>query len=89
MKIRILEKLAPFFMRIAATGKAPYKGPAAAEPTANAMTGPFKPEPGPMNFMSVSRGTQTSIRPSNRKMGGTTRSMVRACSRSEAPALGA
>ena len=54
INISMFVKPAPFFMRTAATGKAPYKGPAAAEPNANAISLPLKPEFSPINFMRVS-----------------------------------
>jgi len=45
IKIRIFLKETPFFMKTAATGKAPYSGPAAAEPMNMASIMPFRPEP--------------------------------------------
>ena len=44
MKIRMFMNLTPFFMKIAANGKAPYRGSAAAEPIKIANKMPFKPE---------------------------------------------
>ena len=75
MKIRILLNLAPFFIKTAATGKAPYRGPLAAEPRKKASKIPLTPESGPRCFTMVSFGIQTSSRPSSMKMGGITSSI--------------
>jgi hypothetical protein len=76
IKIKILIKLAPFFMRIAAKGNAPYSGPAAKDPRRKARMLPFSPEPLPIYLIICSRGTHTSRSPSNIKIGGITRSIV-------------
>lgn len=75
MKIRILLNLTPFFIKTAATGKAPYRGPAAAEPIRKASTIPFHPDFSPMYFIMTSLGTQVSRIPNRIKMGGMTRSI--------------
>lgn len=47
MNINMFMNLTPFFIKTAATGKAPYNGPAAAEPMKMASSTPFIPEPSP------------------------------------------
>ena len=75
IKIRIFINFTPFFIKTAATGKAPYRGPAAAEPIKIANNTPLSPDPSPMYFIMVSLGTQTSSRPRRRKIGGMTNSI--------------
>ena len=75
MKMRIFLNLTPFFMKTAATGKAPYNGPAAADPIRIANTTPFNPDPSPMYLTMVSLGTQMSSNPSRMNIGGMTSSI--------------
>ena len=64
--------LEPFFNNTPATGKAAYKGPAAAEPRKNASKTPIIPELSPMYLIIVSLFTHTSSSPSKMKIGGKT-----------------
>ena len=87
MNMSTFENPAPFFIKTAATGKAPYKGPAAAEPKAKAISFPLNPEFSPINFIKVSLGTQTSRSPRRSKIGGSTKSMVLICEARDERAL--
>ncbi len=76
IKIIILKSDAPFFIRIAATGKAPYRGPAAKDPNKKARTGPYSPESLPKYLIIFSLGTHISNSPRRTKIGGMTKSIV-------------
>ncbi len=75
IKMSILENFAPFFINTAATGNAPYKGPAAADPNRNAKMIPFILESSPIYRTISSLGTQTSNNPNRIKIGGRTTSI--------------
>jgi hypothetical protein len=68
IKINTFENLLPFFINIAATGKAAYNGPAAADPNTNAIIIPTNLDFSPM--IMVSFFTHTSSSPSRIKIGG-------------------
>jgi len=75
IKIMIFTNETPFRLRTAATGKAPYSGPAVAEPSIRAKRCPFNPVCGPMNFIITGLGIQTSSKPSKTNTGGIIRSI--------------
>ena len=69
-KIKILVRETPFLRKTIATGKEAYNGPDENEPKTKANIPPFIPASFPMNFIMVSFGTHTSIKPKSRKIGG-------------------
>ncbi len=69
-KMKILARETPFLRKTIAAGKEAYNGPEENEPRTKAKIPPFIPASLPMDFMMVSFGTQTSIRPKSRKIGG-------------------
>src|SRR5690554_1424406 len=75
MKIRILLNLTPLFINTAATGKAPYKGPAAADPINIDRSTPLIPDPSPIYLTIICLGTHTSNNPSSTNIGGRIKSI--------------
>jgi len=53
INISTLKMCSPYLRRTPATGKAAYKGPAAAEPKINAITTPKKPDFSPISLIVV------------------------------------
>ncbi len=72
INIKTFLKLTFFFINTAANGKAPYRGPAAAEPINMAINTPLIPEPSPIYFTIISFETQISKSPKRIKIGGIT-----------------
>jgi hypothetical protein len=77
MKISTFENFTPFFMKTAAIGKAPYKGPAAAAPRRKESTIPLIPDSSPRCQIILSLGIHTSRRPNRINIGGITDNISR------------